>query len=94
METTIFKYPIGIEDIQTVRVRANPKVIHVGMDPGGQLCIWAEVDRDSPETSHVVHVYGTGHPLRDNRGNHLGSVLDDQFVWHVYSESLQRKPQA
>ena len=92
---TIWKFPIEITDRQVVKIHGATlvKVIHVGLDPDGQACIWAEVVPENVQRRGaerlVVYVFGTGNPINFEHGEsaalHVGSFNDDPFVWHVYA---------
>ena len=90
MAKTIYKYPLVIDDEQTIDLPFEAKVIHVGYDPAGTLCVWAEVNPNNPPQPHVFYVRGTGHPFTGQEGQHIGSVVDSLnfLVWHIYNGSL------
>lgn len=70
----------------------NPKVVHVGPDPGtGALCVWAEVDESQPLHTHDCLIRGTGHPSPGPEYRHIGSAICGSLVWHVYSRTLVRR---
>ena len=82
MKTT-YKYPLQITDQQTVTMPAGAQILHVGLGPHGDVCLWALVDSGKPtELRHIV-VTGTGHPVPDGV-TYLGSVTSGIFVWHVW----------
>ena len=83
---TIHKYPIKITDRQEVTLPENAKIIHVGIDPRGLPCLWAEVDTFDYECSdRDIYVVGTGNPRDEEAKTHLGSFVQGPFVWHVYT---------
>lgn len=86
---TIFKYPLELTDKQNIKLpysaRITAKPIHAGLDPQGELCVWAECDKDSGKFATVtIYIVGTGNPLPDETSVHIGSVTQGSFVWHVY----------
>ena len=81
---TIYKYPIQITDKQDVGMPECANVIHVGLDPQGTPCIWAEVVTERSLRIYEVFVVGTGNPIPSVAKNHLGSFVQGPFVWHVY----------
>lgn len=82
---TIFKYPIGITRYQVVNMPAGAKPVHVGYDPQGMPCIWAEVDTTQPDENFEVNVIGTGHEMNQKTPNvHIGTFVQGPYVWHVY----------
>lgn len=85
---TIFKYVLreGF-DTQPIQIPANHEVRHVGLDPQGNMCLWAEINTDEPAVAHSVHVRGTGHPVPDYKAlkhGFVGSVVRGPYVWHVW----------
>ena len=83
----ILKYPLKITDDQKVEMPGRSKVLHVGLDPGGSLCVWAAVSPGSTRReTHLFAIVGTRNPPGPDIGEykHLGSVLHGTFVWHVF----------
>ena len=61
------------------------KIIHVGLDPKGIPCIWAEVQhRPDRFIDRVIFVVGTGNRIPEDAA-HVGSFIQDEFVWHIYA---------
>jgi len=81
---TIYKYPIAITEEQEITMPQGAEVIHAGVDPQGNPCVWAMVDtRNEPEPMSIL-VYGTGAPMAYTPERHVGSFNDGPFVWHVF----------
>ena len=90
---TIWKYKLEITDYQMISLPINAKIISTGIDPIGDLCIWAEVDSDQKNLLGVnVAIIGTGNPFPHGVGDEykfLGSVLyRETLMWHVYVDSI------
>lgn len=85
MDRRIFKYPIKIDDTQTINVHGGylAGFISAGLDPTGQPCIWAEVDSEARVSPVMVYVRGTGQLLPEH-GDFLNTFVQSEFVWHVY----------
>jgi hypothetical protein len=83
---TIWKFPIKITDYQVLTVPINWEPIHVGLDPQGTPCIWAEVDSEKKTEPCNIYVYGTGHQADIDTQVHIGSLVQGPFVWHVYRD--------
>lgn len=81
---TIWKFPFNIADEQTLRIPARAKIIHVGEDPTGRPCIWAEVDSSDRLVDWTIFVIPTGGVVFPKVGKHIGSFVSSPFVWHVY----------
>jgi hypothetical protein len=86
--TVIYKYPILITDLQTITLPSGATFVKVGLDPQGQICLWAIVDPELPVTREYIHIRGTGQPLTDLPTRYLGSFNDGPFVWHVFQQIL------
>ncbi len=86
--TTIYKYPLDITDTQTIDCPKGSVPLHVGLDPSGNPCLWAQVDTSKSLGELTVYIVGTGHPLPSARTpyKHLGSLTHGLFVWHVFVE--------
>lgn len=80
---SIWKFPLIITDKQIIEGPIK-SVLHVGLDPRGYLCLWAEVDTADPSTDLTVYIVGTGNTIPDEVTTHYGSVMQGSFIWHVY----------
>lgn len=93
---TIYKYPIQVSpEFELADLPQYASIIRVGLDPQGQPCLWAEVFTEWIEAKkkfgtdkgikHVrkFSVYGTG-AGHFGPGVHVGSWVQDIFVWHLY----------
>ena len=95
MRRAVWKYLLKISSAeQVLELPLGAKMVHVGLDPGaseGGPTVWAEVDPDEARMiKHRFWVHGTGHDIPPGR-DHLGSVIDPPFAWHVYhSQELNK----
>lgn len=90
-EAVIYKFPLLANLIsRPLTDRVLYKVLHVGFDPGGKPCVWAEVV-PSVQSAYdtYVRIVGTGEevPLGTD---HIGTYTEGPFVWHVYMERVKR----
>ena len=85
MNTTIWKFPFKIEGHVKIEVPFGAEIIHVGLDPNGDACIWAEVDPDKTREEIDLFVVGTGHAMPELPLRHRGSIIQGSFVWHIYT---------
>jgi hypothetical protein len=70
-------------DIHLVELPIGSKIIHAGLDPRGDICIWTESDLNAKRCKRTIYLRGTGdHPPID--ATHLQSFVMDEYVWHVY----------
>jgi hypothetical protein len=83
--TKVYKYPFEIVGSQIVELPVEAKVIHVGLDPQGTPCLWAEINPLNIHKDLRIFVVGTGTSIPDAAKVHLGSFNQREFVWHVYS---------
>ena len=81
---TVYKYPLTLGKVVEVEA-LNGDVVHVGLDPTGEACVWIEGDANSPML-RWFYIFGTGH-LIESPASHVGSFVDAPFVWHVYEVS-------
>ena len=84
---TIYKYEVPLCDEVTFRLPEGFKVLHLDIDPNNKICFWALVDTSKPLVLMNVLVFGTGHSLPDEPGQHLGTVIQGAFVWHVFQHN-------
>lgn len=84
---TIYKYHIEIRNFQILKVPQDRKILSVQVQKD-EVCIWAEVDTQSPMSDLKVYVFGTGHPIQQKDLNYIGSVqlLGGDLVFHVFWE--------
>ena len=92
MTITIYKYTLQLKDHQTISMPASRRILSVGLDPRGELCVWAFVDRENTENKNIdFYIIGTGHDIRRELLNdtfkHLGTVTQGMYVWHVFYDT-------
>lgn len=83
MTRRIWKYDLAITDRQTLHLPRDAELLLVDQQQG-RLRLWALVDATADHEPRLFAIYGTGHPLPDNPGLHLGTVVIDPYVWHVF----------
>lgn len=77
---TIWKFLLIIQRFTSIQAPKGAKIIHVGLDPTGAPCVWAEVD-----PIHHIHelklcVVGTGQEKPEDAKDHVGSFVQGPFV--------------
>lgn len=51
----------------------------------GAVCLWAMIDPDTPhQTSRIIEIFGTGHPIPEGQRKFIGTVIVESLVWHVF----------
>ena len=86
---TIWKYPLSVEDVQTIDLPAGYKPLCVQIQ-GDDLCLWALVDDRAEKVTAKVIIHGTGHPADDVEGlQYVGTfqLYGGSFVGHVFMEA-------
>lgn len=81
---SIWKFPFP--QSSTRRAISMPKganIIKVGVQ-GGTVVLWAEVDTQAIKEARFFEVYRTGWEVDDDPRQHLDTVLDGPYVWHIY----------
>jgi hypothetical protein len=87
MSKTIWKFPLKLTDEQVLELRQDASVLSAGLDPMGQLCVWALVEPELGTLPVRARIVGTGHPAEDlDRWRFVGSVTQGLCVWHVFVE--------
>lgn len=84
---TIWKFPLETTDVQEIQTPANAKMLSVGLDPEGALCLWALVNPKEDLEAITVNIVGTGNPVPRSVlmwSEFLGTVTDGPYVWHVF----------
>jgi len=90
---TIWKYAVITTGDTEVEMLGLYKVLSAGIDPQGQLCVWALVEPDENWRKTVkVFVRGTGHPadgmIEEEGVIFLNTVFMGPLVWHVFYRIL------
>jgi hypothetical protein len=88
---TIYKYSIGVTDMQTVEMPEGAEILTVQVQHGTP-CLWAIVDPQRSQTKkRSIKMFGTGQPVNyEFHGcKYIGTVQMNggQLVWH-YFESI------
>ena len=81
----IYKYPLTIDDTQTVMIPDNSTILTVALQYGKPV-LWVEVDTEETLRKRIIYTRGTGHDLKDVHGVYLGTYQkgNGAFVFHVY----------
>ena len=67
----------------TIRVPQGALILSAGLDPAGDICVWARVNPDEPKVSTNIHVVGTGQEVPEG-AVFVGTILHGPWVWHVF----------
>lgn len=81
---TVWKFPLQVTKLTVVEAPADAPVRLAALDPAsGAPAVWLEVDTEAPRVERRFRIHGTGHEV-DEDEQHVGSMADRSFVWHVY----------
>lgn len=81
---TIFKYPLELAGVQSVRMPAGATILTVQLQ-AGVPCVWAITDSAQPKVSRRLLLVGTGHALPDDHGRYVGTFQPPRgLVFHVF----------
>jgi hypothetical protein len=83
---TIWKFPLEVTDVQTVRMPRGARILCVQVQ-SGVPCLWAEVDPKAETELRTLRIYGTGHPMAEGeQRNYVGTfqLVGMGLVFHVY----------
>lgn len=92
---TIYKFKLERNEFQSIEIQEGAKLLSVGLDLQGKICIWAQVDTGAKMTIRKIRmygIYGTGdtmHALYEDKNvvyKFLGTVNYLGYMWHVYYE--------
>lgn len=78
---TIWKFA----DQQQIEMPAGARILGIAAQRD-ELQMWAIVDPDQPREQRTFNMYGTGHPMLDDPGEYIGSVvvMGGILVWHFF----------
>ncbi len=83
--TTIYKYPLEITDIQSIKLPEGYEILSVQFQ-WDQLCLWALVNPSANPILTTIEIIGTGHLMSQAHRQFLGTAqqFGGQLVWHVF----------
>lgn len=88
---TIWRYcvPIHKEPVE-IDIPEVAKLLHVGQqDDKKEVNFWVEVDPAAVKKTRTFIVYPTGYRMNPDLDlKHMGTVIDDGLVWHLYEIML------
>lgn len=90
MNKRIFKYPIQIEDVQSIKLPIGAEILCV-QTQRNEPFIWALVDpsSDADMISHTFELFGTGHEVIYGMGierKYIGTfqLHDGNLIFHLF----------
>lgn len=83
---TVWKFQVPIDgQAHSFQVPRSAELAHVGMQTRGAVMVWLVVYTEAPIEEMKLRVFGTGQEIPEP-WEHVGTVQDDEFVWHVFEE--------
>jgi hypothetical protein len=79
----VFKYQFDVDDDIVIEMPAGAQVLKADAQDGIPT-LWALVDDTAPGHQYHFTMRGTGHPIPDDIGPHVGSFFHGPFVWHLF----------
>ena len=80
----IYKYRIEVGENKCLSYQ-NSKVLSVGLDPAGDICVWVTVDPSSGPKQLRFMCIGTGWEIPAIKPiTFIGTVKQDIYMWHVF----------
>jgi len=82
---TIFKYPFDTAWKISIPMPVGAKILKLAMQ-GPTPCIWAQVDTDSPVTTHHFRIVGTGREIPPDEldNEYIDTYMEGPGVWHLF----------
>lgn len=96
MQQQIWKYPLRVTDIQTVKMPQSSRILCV-QEQHGQPCLWALVFPHMENVSRFIEIIGTGHPIEQDGKNartYIGTfqLHNGELVFHVFERYTELGP--
>jgi hypothetical protein len=82
---TIWKFPFRVDDVLEIEMPGVASILHVECQHGTP-CVWAVVNPAAPKVIRRLRLFGTGRPITERLGRHIGTFQQGPFVWHVFEE--------
>ena len=92
MAKIIYKYPLVVQDVQTIKLPSNAEILSVQSQivntfRDRELVLWAIVNPQlDTEQERTIHIIGTGNPMPNKVLKYLGTTQMNTFVWHIFEE--------
>lgn len=85
----IWKFPLEVADVQTVRMPMTNMPLYVALQDG-KPHLWALVEDQSPLRNFHVYTVGTGQDIPRGAQGYIGSYQMENgvLVFHVFSGAL------
>ena len=81
----IWKYPLRLEDFQTVDLPVGSKILTVQLQ-NEMPYLWALVDPEAPPVPCGILILATGEPTSSNPGEYINTLQWRHLVFHVFKK--------
>ena len=87
---TVWKFPFQAADHQDIEMPQGAKILHIDVQ-GDTPCLWALVDPSRPREKRHFRLAGTGHPIEEDTGIHVGSfmMMGGVLVFHLFDQTVR-----
>lgn len=83
----VYRYEVPVDDCWHEHDLSGA-VLHVAGRDIDTVEIWA-LHSGGPTVRRAFRVFGTGHPLPPDHGSHIGTVVHQWIVWHLFERAPQ-----
>lgn len=86
--TTIWKYPLRIQDVQDIEMPEGAQILSL-QTQGGVPMLWVKVVETAKLEARRLFIFGTGHPIVDDGLGFIGTVQTNNgaLVWHIFEQA-------
>ena len=81
--SVIYKYTVGATGSKAFNLPRGAEILSAGLDPAGDLCVWARVNPGEPLERVTLYVIGTGQEVPAG-ARFVETVLQGPWVWHIF----------
>lgn len=90
---TIYKYELDLRlhmhgEYYILRMPKGATILHVGSQKPRHVHIWATVNTEAEIEDNPIFVVGTGQAMPIIDVEHIGTVTDGMFIWHVFEPKV------
>ena len=84
----IWKYPISMEDAQTIQLPEDAKILCIKTQHG-KPCMWVLLDPDAQKVVRHFTLYKTNQIIPERRGEYIDTfqMHKDNSVFHVFMDA-------
>lgn len=88
---TIHKWTLNRSRVTMCNIPEGARFRYIA-NQNNDICLWFEVDTGKVTEERTFEIYGTGtdmsaSDLSQNELSYIGSVIMNEYVWHVYERA-------